>query len=66
MSNQFGITLMTLEFDKDCNMESEFFGGSGSKGGCGGSGGCGGGGGCNGGSGGHNNIDLDTLKQKGR
>lgn len=52
MDTQFGINLMNLTFDNNCDMEAEFFGGSGGAGGCGGSGGCGGGGGCNGGSGG--------------
>ncbi|GLH33313.1 hypothetical protein BR1R5_27000 [Pseudomonas sp. BR1R-5] len=52
METQFGINVMALPSDSDCDMEAEFFGGSGGAGGCGGSGGCGGGGGCNGGSGG--------------
>ncbi|MBV4491082.1 hypothetical protein [Pseudomonas oryzicola] len=52
MNDEFGVTLMSLQLSKECELEAEFFGGSGSAGGCGGSGGCGGGGGCNGGSGG--------------
>lgn len=67
MENQYGITLMKLSSDGNCDMEAEFFGGSGSAGGCGGSGGCGGGGGCkggsggSGGSGGNNGIDNNET-----
>lgn len=39
MDTQFGINLMDLTSDNNCDMEAEFFGGSGGAGGCGGSGG---------------------------
>lgn len=45
MDTQFGFFLVSLKGERDCDMEAEFFGGSGGAGGCGGSGGCGGGGG---------------------
>ncbi|WP_146257888.1 hypothetical protein [Pseudomonas putida] len=67
MENQYGISVMELASDTHCDMEAEFFGGSGSAGGCGGSGGCGGGGGCkggsggSGGSGGNNGISNDPV-----
>ena len=64
MEIQYGISILELSPHTNCDMDSEFFGGSGSAGGCGGSGGCGGGGGCNGGSGGckGNGIDNDGDK----
>ncbi|MCO7516909.1 hypothetical protein NJF44_19160 [Pseudomonas guariconensis] len=67
MDHQFGINVMKLDFDNDCDMEAEFFGGSGSQGGCGGSGGCGGGGGCKGGSGGSGGCGgnaIDNLEHE--
>lgn len=63
MDNQFGTTLMDLTHDSNCDMEAEFFGGSGGAGGCGGSGGCGGGGGCNGGSGGCGGSGGNAINQ---
>lgn len=41
MNDEFGVTLMSLQISKECELEAAFFGGSGSAGGCGDSGGCG-------------------------
>jgi len=62
METQYGINILKLPFDTDCDMDSEFFGGSGSAGGCGGSGGCGGGGGCKGGSGGSGGCGGNAIE----
>lgn len=63
MDTQFGFSLVSLKGETDCDMEAEFFGGSGGAGGCGGSGGCGGGGGCSGGSGGSGGCVSNALAQ---